>query len=191
VTVSACHPAAEAGGAIVVRRLGLQFFPPRPSDCPKRRCESASRRNCQLGVRYVGALGAADMITGSALNRSSPEAPKPGEPGEALREAPDAGDAPRPSTCRAAAPVPMPVVRSAATPAIAHGGERRQHQGRRARRRSPPCRPRGLAADRGAAARGWGRRSRAGSRAMFTATRRASSSVSTLACIAPAAFARL
>src|ERR1700682_4229257 len=36
----------------------------------------------------------------------------------ARREALDAGDVPRPSTCRAAAPGPMPVVRSAARPSM-------------------------------------------------------------------------
>jgi hypothetical protein len=44
---------------------------------------------------------------------------KAGEPGEAIHREPlDAGDVPRPSTCRAAAPGPMPVARPAVRPAM-------------------------------------------------------------------------
>jgi hypothetical protein len=53
----------------------------------------------------------------------------------ALREPLDAGDVPRPLTCRAAAPGLMPVVCSAVRPRsrghrCRHGGERRPHQAR-------------------------------------------------------------
>jgi len=53
------------------------------------------------------ALDATTVASGASI--------KAGDPGEALhREALNAGDAPRPSTCPSAAPGPMPVVRSAA-----------------------------------------------------------------------------
>jgi hypothetical protein len=143
-------PRHEVGGASIIPpdATGSAAIkgPPRSARRPMRETRRAPRRAVAPGLLPVARSAARPFDAGTVASGAGT---KPGEPGEALHREPldgadvpldlprccarsDAGDVSRPSTCRTAAPGPMPVVRSAATRCRrGHGGQRLQDQARR------------------------------------------------------------